>query len=465
MTARMRRLLIAGGFLAVVLAAGAGARHRRRCTRSCRSCSCSSPRGWSPASARSCWLLPMSSRSRRRRGSGKHYLALAAREAARRSTRWCVAVVGSFGKTSTKHILAQLLQPSVNTLPTRKSFNTLMGVSRVINEDLDARASRLRRRDGRVRAGGDRGDQRPRASDGRDRHRDRSAAHGALRHARPHRRRDVRGRRARCPPTARSIVYTGDESCVGAGAARAQHEQRHADPLRARGRRQPSDADVVASAIRIDAHGATFQWRWAAGGLDRAGHASRCSAATRWPTSARRSPRCTRSATPSMRRSPLRRRCSRSSIVCELMATAGPLTVIDNSYNANPVGVHNGLEVLAAMRGAHEVPDHAGARRARQRRGRGEPPLRRARGDGVRPRHRHVGEDERGACAPGSRDGGMSEDRIHVVDTLADATAVLQQPVAVPGTWCSSPTISRTRTCRRRARSRARAVTPASPGG
>ncbi len=47
-----------------------------------------------------------------------------------------VAVVGSYGKTSTKHILAQLLQPSVNTLPTRKSFNTLMGVTRVINEDL-----------------------------------------------------------------------------------------------------------------------------------------------------------------------------------------------------------------------------------------------------------------------------------------------------------------------------------------
>ena len=36
------------------------------------------------------------------------------------------------------------------------------------------------------------------------------------------------------------------------------------------------------------------------------------------------------------------------------MASAGPLTVIDDSYNANPVGVHNGLEVLAAMPGAHK---------------------------------------------------------------------------------------------------------------
>ena len=90
-----------------------------------------------------------------------HYLTLARREAAAVHPV-VVAVVGSYGKTSTKHILAQLLQPKVNTLPTRKSFNTLMGVSRAINEDL-SRASRVRRGDGCVRAGGDRGDQRARA--------------------------------------------------------------------------------------------------------------------------------------------------------------------------------------------------------------------------------------------------------------------------------------------------------------
>src|SRR4029077_19234998 len=47
-----------------------------------------------------------------------------------------IAVAGSYGKTSTKHILASLLQPSIATLPTRKSFNTLMGVTRAVNEDL-----------------------------------------------------------------------------------------------------------------------------------------------------------------------------------------------------------------------------------------------------------------------------------------------------------------------------------------
>jgi UDP-N-acetylmuramoyl-tripeptide--D-alanyl-D-alanine ligase len=36
------------------------------------------------------------------------------------------------------------------------------------------------------------------------------------------------------------------------------------------------------------------------------------------------------------------------------------------------------------------------------------------------------------ALCAGLRDGGMSEDRIHVVDTLADATAVLQR-LSKPG--------------------------------
>ncbi|MFN2582548.1 MAG: Mur ligase family protein, partial [Candidatus Dormibacteria bacterium] len=48
-----------------------------------------------------------------------------------------VAVAGSYGKTSTKHILSHLVEGQIDALPTRKSFNTLMGVTRVINEDLE----------------------------------------------------------------------------------------------------------------------------------------------------------------------------------------------------------------------------------------------------------------------------------------------------------------------------------------
>ena len=133
MTARMRRLLIAGGFLAVVLAAGLALgivalhpvvsdprAHRRgpgdrpqRDPAGC--CQCRHQAGGVA-------YPPSLSRAR----LGAHQVV----------DPVVVAVVGSFGKTSTKHILAQLLQPHVNTLPTRKSFNTLMGVTRVINEDL-----------------------------------------------------------------------------------------------------------------------------------------------------------------------------------------------------------------------------------------------------------------------------------------------------------------------------------------
>jgi len=57
----------------------------------------------------------------------------------------------------------------------------------------------------------------------------------------------------------------------------------------------------------------------------------------------------------------------------------------------------------------------------------------------------------------------MSEDRIHVVETLDDATRLLQT-LSRPGTWSFSPTTSRTRISRWRTRLAPRAVTPAFPG-
>ena len=50
-----------------------------------------------------------------------------------------IGVAGSYGKTSTKHILAALLRPAMETLPTPKSYNTLMGITRTINENLEPR--------------------------------------------------------------------------------------------------------------------------------------------------------------------------------------------------------------------------------------------------------------------------------------------------------------------------------------
>ena len=134
MTARMRRLLIAGGFLAVLLAAGLAlgivALHPVVSTILVL-IAAGLVTGMSEILLVAANVVTKPAETRIRR----HYLGLAA-ERLREVDPIVVAVVGSFGKTSTKHILAQLLQPHVNTLPTRKSFNTLMGVTRVINEDL-----------------------------------------------------------------------------------------------------------------------------------------------------------------------------------------------------------------------------------------------------------------------------------------------------------------------------------------
>jgi len=48
-----------------------------------------------------------------------------------------IGITGSYGKTSTKYVLEQLLADHRKVLKTPLSYNTLMGVCRVINEHLD----------------------------------------------------------------------------------------------------------------------------------------------------------------------------------------------------------------------------------------------------------------------------------------------------------------------------------------
>src|SRR5699024_3297844 len=47
-----------------------------------------------------------------------------------------IGITGSFGKTSTKFILGTILEEKFNVLNTPESYNTPMGLSNVINNDL-----------------------------------------------------------------------------------------------------------------------------------------------------------------------------------------------------------------------------------------------------------------------------------------------------------------------------------------
>ena len=47
-----------------------------------------------------------------------------------------IGITGSYGKTTTKHFLRDLLSVRYKTYATPKSYNTLMGISRAINEDV-----------------------------------------------------------------------------------------------------------------------------------------------------------------------------------------------------------------------------------------------------------------------------------------------------------------------------------------
>jgi UDP-N-acetylmuramoyl-tripeptide--D-alanyl-D-alanine ligase len=420
MTARMRRLLIAGGFLAVVLAAGLAlgivALHPIVSVILVLIAA-------GVVTALSEILLvaanvvtkPAESRIRR------HYLALAA---ARMKVvdPVVVAVVGSFGKTSTKHILAQLLQPNVNTLPTRKSFNTLMGVTRVINEDLalehrvfvvemDAYAQ------GEIAAMSDLvhpkvaiitaiGPQHMERFGTIDR------IAGAMYEV-----------ATALPRDGTLILHIGDQP--GAALAhRARAEQRRLIRYALADDGETVDADVVAASIRINAHGGTFRWRWEAEGLDREvtipllgrHQVANVSAALAAVRTLGYSIDDAITAAASLEQVEHR---------LQLMATAGPLTVIDDSYNANPVGVHNGLEVLAAMHGAHKFLITPGLVEL----GSVEDEENRRYGEHAATVCDHVivmsAKTSASLCA-GLRYGGMSEDRIHVVDTLDDATRLLQ---------------------------------------
>jgi UDP-N-acetylmuramoyl-tripeptide--D-alanyl-D-alanine ligase len=59
-----------------------------------------------------------------------------ARKRLRQYAPTVIGITGSYGKTSTKYFLHTILSERYNTLKTPQSFNTLMGVCRVVNDEL-----------------------------------------------------------------------------------------------------------------------------------------------------------------------------------------------------------------------------------------------------------------------------------------------------------------------------------------
>jgi UDP-N-acetylmuramoyl-tripeptide--D-alanyl-D-alanine ligase len=64
------------------------------------------------------------------------YYVRSARQRIRAINPVVIGITGSYGKTSTKEILAHLLSSRYDVLRTPKSYNTLMGICKVIREDL-----------------------------------------------------------------------------------------------------------------------------------------------------------------------------------------------------------------------------------------------------------------------------------------------------------------------------------------
>jgi UDP-N-acetylmuramoyl-tripeptide--D-alanyl-D-alanine ligase len=328
-----------------------------------------------------------------------------------------IAVAGSYGKTSTKHILAHLLAPSAKVLPTRKSFNTLMGVTRVVNEDLrddhqifivemDAYApgeiasmcALVHPRLAVVTSVG---------SQHLERFHSMSRIEDALYES-----------ISALPPTGAAVVYAGDEPT----ASLAERARRNGVSVVTYGIGDDG-LDIRIGDVHSDSHGATFSWRWPDHDLSLQvtipllglHQVLNVSAALTVVTLLRQPLDAAVAACATLQ--PVEHRL-------QILPGAGGVTVIDDSYNANPVGVHNGLDVLQSFDGGLKILVTPGLVEL---------------GDVEAAENRRYGEHAAAVCdhvivmeakpAPalreGLRAGGMSDDRIHTAASLEDATALI----------------------------------------
>ncbi|MDQ2961469.1 MAG: UDP-N-acetylmuramoyl-tripeptide--D-alanyl-D-alanine ligase, partial [Candidatus Dormibacteraeota bacterium] len=330
-----------------------------------------------------------------------------------------IAVAGSYGKTSTKHILAHLLQPYGETLATPKSFNTLMGVSRTVNDlledrhrtflvEMDAYApgeiaaicGLVRPRNALVTSVGPQHLERFVTMD---------RVAGALFET-------VQA----LPADGFAVLYSGDAESA-ALARRARREGRSVVTYGMDG--DAADLDVLASDVTITGESARFTWCWPAEGLRQQ---------LTVPLLGRHQVLNVSAALVTVHRLGLPLQPALDAVATltpvehrlQPVPTGNAITVIDDSYNANPVGVHNGLEVLAEIDAGSRILVTPGLVEL----GAVEDAENRRYGEHAAKVCDHViVVDARPARAfrEGLIAGGLGEDRIHVVRSLEEATVVI----------------------------------------
>jgi UDP-N-acetylmuramoyl-tripeptide--D-alanyl-D-alanine ligase len=330
-----------------------------------------------------------------------------------------LAVAGSYGKTSTKHILAHMLERYGPTLATPKSFNTLMGVCKTINDDLEERhrtfvvemdayapgeiasiCGLVHPRDAVITSVG-------------PQHLERFGTVERIAAA-------LYETIEALPADGFAVVYAGDEqTAMLADQARAAGR----DVVRYGIEDGRSDLDVVAADVHVTGAGSQFTWRWRDAGLEH--HVA-------VPLLGRHQVLNVSAALAAVHRLGLPLQPALESVASLLpvdhrlqpVSTGNAITVIDDSYNANPVGVHNGLEVLAELDARSRIlvtPGlvELGAVEDAENRRYGEHAARVC--DHVIVMDARPGR----ALREGLRAGGLPDDRVHVVRSLAEATAVI----------------------------------------
>ncbi|MHB8717431.1 MAG: Mur ligase family protein [Candidatus Dormibacteria bacterium] len=334
-----------------------------------------------------------------------------------------IAVAGSYGKTSTKHILAHLLAPYGEVLPTPKSFNTLMGVTRTINENLQERhrtfivemdayapgeiaamCALVHPQHAIVTSVGPQHLERFHSLD-----RITQALYETV---------------ESLPPAGVAVVHAGDAASA-ALAERASREG-HATVTYAAG----GGGDVVVENLRVSGVGSSFTWSWPSEGLRHD---------VTVPLLGRHQALNVAAALALVHRlgNPLGPALEAVGTLQPIehrlqpVPTATAITVIDDSYNANVVGVHNALEVLTEIDAAHRIlvtPGlvELGAVEEAENRKYGEHAARVC--DHVIVVEARTGE----ALRAGLRQGGLDASRVHTVRSLEEASAVIAS-IAAPG--------------------------------